>query len=31
MDQRERIENEPLVLRCHQGDAAAFEQLVNRW
>ena len=31
MDQRERIENELLVLRCQEGDVAAFEQLVNRW
>jgi RNA polymerase sigma-70 factor, ECF subfamily len=31
MDQRERLENELLVLRCQEGDVAAFEQLVNRW
>jgi RNA polymerase sigma-70 factor, ECF subfamily len=31
MDQRERVENEILVLRCQEGDIAAFEQLVKRW
>jgi RNA polymerase sigma-70 factor, ECF subfamily len=31
MDQRERLEHELLVLRCQEGDVAAFEQLVERW
>ena len=31
MDLRERITNELLVLRCQEGDVAAFEQLVERW
>ena len=31
MDPRERIADQLLVLRCQEGDIAAFEQLVNRW
>ncbi len=31
MNRRELIKNELLVLRCQQGEAAAFEQLVERW
>jgi RNA polymerase sigma-70 factor, ECF subfamily len=31
MNARERITNELLVLRCQEGDVAAFEQLVERW
>ena len=31
MDARERIADELLVLRCQEGDIAAFEQLVERW
>jgi RNA polymerase sigma-70 factor, ECF subfamily len=31
MDLRERITDEWLVLRCQEGDVAAFEQLVDRW
>jgi len=31
MTQHERITDELLVLRCQEGDAAAFDQLVARW
>jgi RNA polymerase sigma-70 factor (ECF subfamily) len=31
MSRRERITDEWLVLRCQEGDAAAFERLVVRW
>jgi RNA polymerase sigma factor (sigma-70 family) len=31
MDQRERLTDELLVLRCQEGDVAAFEELVERW
>ncbi len=31
MNRRHRIEDELLVLRSQEGDAAAFEQLVGRW
>lgn len=31
MNRRERVADELLVLRCQEGDAAAFEALVNRW
>jgi RNA polymerase sigma-70 factor, ECF subfamily len=31
MNARDRITNELLVLRCQEGDVAAFEELVERW
>jgi RNA polymerase sigma-70 factor (ECF subfamily) len=31
MDPRERISRELLVLRCQEGDADAFEELVGQW
>jgi RNA polymerase sigma-70 factor, ECF subfamily len=31
MDTRERLTDELLVLRCQEGDIAAFEELVERW
>ena len=31
MNQRTRIEDELLVLRSQEGDAAAFDELVGRW
>jgi RNA polymerase sigma factor (sigma-70 family) len=31
MNRRERIDDELLVLRCQQGDPAAFDALVGRW
>lgn len=31
MNRRERNTDELLVLRCQEGDAAAFDQLVGRW
>ena len=31
MNQQDRLNNELLVLRCQEGDLAAFEQLVVRW
>ena len=31
MDRRDRIDDELLVLRCQQGETAAFDQLVDRW
>jgi RNA polymerase sigma factor (sigma-70 family) len=31
MGERERLENELLVLRCQEGDAKAFEELVKAW
>jgi RNA polymerase sigma factor (sigma-70 family) len=31
MTQHERITDELLVLRCQEGDAAAFDQLILRW
>lgn len=31
MKRRERITDELLVLRCQEGDVAAFDELVGRW
>ena len=31
MKRREQTTNELLVLRCQEGDAAAFDELVGRW
>ena len=31
MNRRERATDESLVLRCQEGDAAAFDELVGRW
>jgi RNA polymerase sigma-70 factor (ECF subfamily) len=31
MSQSERIDDELLVLRCQEGETAAFEQLIDRW
>ncbi len=31
MNQRDRLNDELLVLRCQEGDAEAFEALVDRW
>ena len=31
MSQQDRLNDELLVLRCQEGDAEAFELLVNRW
>ncbi|MHC4178232.1 MAG: RNA polymerase sigma factor [Planctomycetota bacterium] len=31
MSRRERLNDELLVLRCQEADAAAFEELVGRW
>ncbi len=31
MSRRERLNDQWLVLRCQEGDAAAFEELVGRW
>ncbi len=31
MTKREQVLNELLVLRCKEGDASAFEELVERW
>lgn len=31
MDQHDRLNDELLVLRCQEGDTAAFELLVGRW
>ena len=31
MNQRERTTDELLVLRCQEGDAGAFDELIGRW
>lgn len=31
MNRRERVIDELLVLRCQEGDAAAFDELIGRW
>lgn len=31
MNRRERLNDELLVLRCQEGDAGAFDELVGRW